>query len=978
MKRRIGSLALALVLALSLAVTAAAEEGTDWTWDGTVLTLRTQAALDEIDQWESYPAYGGAVVVTNQITDLPEGFFSRFPDLERITLEEGIREIEPEVFRGSSAREINLPGSLEVVPERLFPDCYNLERVTLGEGIREIGPEAFRGLHNLREVALPGSLERIGYNAFYDCTALVRGTVTYTGTRQAWRQVQVDNGNGYLSRAEITYITPSDSGTWGETGTWSLADQVLTVSAGSPEAIPAGDQPWAQYYPLVERLRIEEGVSGIGDGAFAGLFDEASPAVSLPVSLRTVGKTAFGTDQRLIVSYAGTYYQWQDVAVAAGNNLDPACADASDSGTWGTAGTWILEGRNLTLASRAKGGEAAPVLGDKNAPWAKYLRETETLTLKEGINGPDAAMLQGATELHSLRIEAKTAIPEGAFADCDQLNSLTLSGQGITVGARAFAGCDRLNPLIIAGQGTTLGDYAFRDCAALMGVYVGDGVTSLGLGSFAGCTRLGSVELPDSLADLGTGAFAGVCPDRGTMENGYYEGSQTPTIRFAGSAARWNALAAQEGSRWLDRADVFVASDWRNEWVESPDGQSSWSWSLNNGCLHIYGSGGNGFALPDFASPADAPWYGCRDQIIRVTLDNGVQRVGANAFAGLPNLRAADLADSGVAALGASAFDGCAGLRLVRLPGTLTSVGENAFRGCDAIREAWVIGEAAGGGGAAPSHQLARVMEAAAPGWAGALSVAAGNEALTGCLHYELAPSRHRPAWELRDNALLLDLPAEGLLTQGFDPGQAPWYACRQDVTEILAGECLSWTVSLGGGGGGSANPNLNADAVGLSVLGRNVFRDLDQVTAVTLPVSLTRVEEGAFSGCDRLETVTFRGTRAQWEAVSIGPDNEPLAKARVICAGDRAEEAAPTVDRVTLGRTEEAVTVTAQIACDEPEATVLCGVYDQDGRMIDAELRPASEGPDCVFRFAEQDANRAEVFLLGGSGAPLCVSGED
>lgn len=59
------------------------------------------------------------------------------------------------------------------------------------------------------------------------------------------------------------------------------------------------------------------------------------------------------------------------------------------------------------------------------------------------------------------------------------------------------------------------------------------------------------------------------------------------------------------------------------------------------------------------------------------------------------------------------------------------------------------------------------------------------------------------------------------------------------------------------------------------------------RLTEITLPASLTNIGEYAFSGCDKLETVKYGGTKAQWEALkaNISDGNDKLTGAKIICS---------------------------------------------------------------------------------------------
>ncbi len=69
-------------------------------------------------------------------------------------------------------------------------------------------------------------------------------------------------------------------------------------------------------------------------------------------------------------------------------------------------------------------------------------------------------------------------------------------------------------------------------------------------------------------------------------------------------------------------------------------------------------------------------------------------------------------------------------------------------------------------------------------------------------------------------------------------------------------------------------------------IIEAEVFYDCGYLVEITLPASLTNIGEYAFSGCDKLETVKYGGTQAQWEALkaNISEGNDKLTGAKIIC----------------------------------------------------------------------------------------------
>ncbi len=63
----------------------------------------------------------------------------------------------------------------------------------------------------------------------------------------------------------------------------------------------------------------------------------------------------------------------------------------------------------------------------------------------------------------------------------------------------------------------------------------------------------------------------------------------------------------------------------------------------------------------------------------------------------------------------------------------------------------------------------------------------------------------------------------------------------------------------------------------GITEIGREAFADFELLERVSLPLSLERIGKDAFLGCEKLESLSYEGTPAQWAAVWIDEGNEAL-----------------------------------------------------------------------------------------------------
>lgn len=109
------------------------------------------------------------------------------------------------------------------------------------------------------------------------------------------------------------------------------------------------------------------------------------------------------------------------------------------------------------------------------------------------------------------------------------------------------------------------------------------------------------------------------------------------------------------------------------------------TWTLSDdGTLTISGTGG----IPDYYSSAPfyytSHWYSQRSKIKKVVIEDGVTRIGNEAFYGCSDLTSITIPNS-VTKIGKYAFSGCSGLTSVIIPNSVTSIGSTAFYQCSGL-----------------------------------------------------------------------------------------------------------------------------------------------------------------------------------------------------------------------------------------------------------------------------------------------------
>lgn len=122
---------------------------------------------------------------------------------------------------------------------------------------------------------------------------------------------------------------------------------------------------------------------------------------------------------------------------------------------------------------------------------------------------------------------------------------------------------------------------------------------------------------------------------------------------------------------------------------------------------------------------------------------------------------------------------------------------------------------------------------------------------------------------------------AEGLSVDGV-VGNDTWSALRSDVILLTKAQESDYIVqnnTLYAYKGVSALPVLPND---ITAIAEDAFRYRTGVTAITLPASLTSIEDGAFSACASLKNVTYAGTMQAYATVKVMGNNATLENASV------------------------------------------------------------------------------------------------
>ncbi len=157
MKKRILSLALALVLCLGLAAPALAAN--DFVIQNGVLV--------------EYTGNSSVVTIPSGVREIgPRAFKepSEETNLVKVIIPEGVTTIQDEAFLGCyELTEVELPSTLRKIGKLAFWGCESLPSIEIPEGVTTIGDYAFQECWSLADITVPASVTSIGTGAFEGC-----------------------------------------------------------------------------------------------------------------------------------------------------------------------------------------------------------------------------------------------------------------------------------------------------------------------------------------------------------------------------------------------------------------------------------------------------------------------------------------------------------------------------------------------------------------------------------------------------------------------------------------------------------------------------------------------------------------------------------------------------------------------------------------------------------------------------------------
>lgn len=312
-----------------------------------------------------------------------------------------------------------------------------------------------------------------------------------------------------------TKASAATSGNCGENLTWifDISTGKITIDGTGKMKDYASYEsvPWNSYIANIKNVFIGEGVTSIGDFAFA--YCKSLANVSIPDGIISIGNSAFRyctslTSITIPDSVTTIYNETFSCCSCLTDIAIPECLKSiGDLSFYNTGITKVEISDSLTSI-----GYGAFADCNMLTSISVSSANTEYSTGEHGVlfNKNKTELIQypaGNKKTIYTIPNSVTSIGDYAFAGCYFSENIIISDSVKNIGKSAFS-MSYITNLSIPDSVENIGDSAFYYCKGLMDVTIGNGITNISKYAFDQCSNLKNISIPDSVTSIGYGAFS--------------------------------------------------------------------------------------------------------------------------------------------------------------------------------------------------------------------------------------------------------------------------------------------------------------------------------------------------------------------------------------------------------------------------------------------------------------------------------------
>ena len=538
--------------------------------------------------------------------------------------------------------------------------------------VAAIGENAFEGCNNLKHVYVVGTIDTIGKGAFSGCSALTRLLVPFVGESRTATQEKglLTYWFGQESADNTEEILQSylDSGEVYQTYSAYVPLSLTNIKVFDTTRIPYGA---FSYMSKLQNVSFD-GVSEIEERAFE--YATGISTFDLPDTLKSIGANAFAhTSIKDITIPSSVQSIGEDIFAgckALAEMKIPFVGQSAEATEYNAVLGWLFGQNNYD-------GMTATTQGS----WTSYISAAlKTVEITNASTVPEYAFANIKTLKNVVLANTITKIKDNAFRGCTGLTNIDLHLIS-TIGGSAFYECSGLTSVNLESA-TSIGSNAFFKAYSLESVDFSDNLTTIGGSAFYAC-KIGKIEIPSSIVSIGSYAFEAnsvlrtiIIKKDGAMLS-YSSDMLKGLNNYAKIYVPDGLLAAYKSN-----------SSWKALGVDKFYGLSivkSNGMAISGNTLVQYFGTDESVTIPSSISNI-LPYAFYRNSFVRrIVIPGTITSISDHAFYGCDNLETVKLM-RGTTQISSYAFAENALLQSINLPDTLVSIGTSAFDNCDSLQ----------------------------------------------------------------------------------------------------------------------------------------------------------------------------------------------------------------------------------------------------------------------------------------------------
>lgn len=419
---------------------------------------------------------------------------------------------------------------VEKIGAKCFYDNDSITKITLSEEITEIGNYAFYDCDGLTALSVPASVEKIGKHTFADSTTVVAIAENsalaiiddYAFSGNVTTNLSLPNGvtkigEGAFYDSDLSTLTISENSSLQTIGRQAFVDSNI-VSIYLPASL---ENIGVEAFKALASLTTVEIAGGdtqlkLSNSAFEGC---GISEIVVPARVYYIGEYTFGSCPALRNIDV-------DTDNASYTSLDGVLCDVYGTTLiqypCGRSGAYEVPGqitvlnyasfknaKTLTEVSFAAGSTV------KTIGWQTFsgCDSLKKITVPDTIVSFDFYAFENCTALTDVILGTGTqlnSVYEGVFYKCNSLSNITLPDTVVEIGDYAFYGCSALTsvPLTENAQVKSIYNYAFYECTGITEIPAFTQLIEIGEYAF-GYTNITEYTVSATVKDIASSAFTG-------------------------------------------------------------------------------------------------------------------------------------------------------------------------------------------------------------------------------------------------------------------------------------------------------------------------------------------------------------------------------------------------------------------------------------------------------------------------------------